>query len=106
YQTPNDGHGHGTHVAGSAVGGGNGEPIGVAPDADWIAAKIFDDNGRATASGIHQAFEWFLAPGGDPSKAPDVVNNSWGSADSYRTEFLPGVQAWVAAGIFPLFAAG
>ncbi|MBO1912754.1 S8 family serine peptidase, partial [Microvirga sp. 3-52] len=31
---------------------------------------------------------------------------SWGSADSYRTEFLPGVQAWVAAGIFPLFAAG
>ncbi len=106
YSTPNDGHGHGTHVAGSAVGGGAGEPIGVAPGAEWIAAKIFNDSGGTTASAIHAAFEWFLAPGGDPSKAPHVVNNSWGSADTYRTEFLEGVRAWVAAGIFPLFAAG
>ncbi|TYS72094.1 S8 family serine peptidase [Sutcliffiella horikoshii] len=106
YSSPKDGHGHGTHVAGSAVGGGAGEPIGVAPGAEWIAAKIFNDSGGTTASAIHQAFEWFLAPGGDPSKAPHVVNNSWGSADTYRTEFLEGVRAWVAAGIFPLFAAG
>ncbi|MBM7618235.1 subtilisin family serine protease/outer membrane protein assembly factor BamB/putative cell wall-binding protein [Bacillus tianshenii] len=106
YSSPKDGHGHGTHVAGSAVGGGAGEPIGVAPGAEWIAAKIFNDSGGTTASAIHQAFEWFLAPGGDPSKAPDVVNNSWGSADTYRTEFLEGVRAWVAAGIFPLFSAG
>ncbi len=106
YKTPSDGHGHGTHVAGSAVGGGAGEPVGVAPGAEWIAAKIFTDGGGTTASAIHTAFEWFLAPGGDPSKAPHVVNNSWGSADTYRTEFLDGVKAWVAAGIFPLFAAG
>ncbi|WP_216647492.1 carboxypeptidase regulatory-like domain-containing protein [Bacillus sp. THAF10] len=106
YTTPNDGHGHGTHVAGSAVGGGAGEPIGVAPGAEWIAAKIFNDSGGTTASAIHQAFEWFLAPGGDATKAPHVVNNSWGSADTYRTEFLEGVRAWVAAGIFPLFSAG
>ncbi|WP_377559013.1 carboxypeptidase regulatory-like domain-containing protein [Ornithinibacillus salinisoli] len=106
YSEPTDGNGHGTHVAGTAVGGGEGEPVGVAPGAEWIAAKIFNDGGGTTASAIHEAFEWFLAPGGDPSMAPDVVNNSWGSADTYRTEFLEGVQAWVAAGIFPLFAAG
>lgn len=106
YQTPRDGNGHGTHVAGSAVGGGDGEPIGVAPGAKWIAAKIFNDVGRASESGIHQAFEWFMAPGGDPEMAPDVVNNSWGNADPYNVRFKEDVDAWVAAGIFPLFAAG
>ncbi|PYZ96231.1 hypothetical protein CR205_17890 [Alteribacter lacisalsi] len=106
YSEPADGHGHGTHVAGTAVGGGGGEPIGVAPEAEWIAAKIFTDGGSATTSGIHEAFEWFLAPGGDPEKAPHVVNNSWGNANTYNTEFYEGVQAWVAAGIFPLFSAG
>ncbi|MDQ0352286.1 subtilisin family serine protease/outer membrane protein assembly factor BamB/5-hydroxyisourate hydrolase-like protein (transthyretin family) [Alkalibacillus filiformis] len=106
YDNPTDGHGHGTHVAGTAVGGGDGEPIGVAPKADWIAAKIFDDSGATTTSAIHEAFEWFLAPGGDPSKAPHVVNNSWGNNNTYNTEFYEGVQAWVAAGIFPLFSAG
>ncbi|RDU35682.1 hypothetical protein DRW41_16180 [Neobacillus piezotolerans] len=106
YQTPNDGNGHGTHVAGTSVGGGDGEPVGVAPGAEWIAAKIFNDNGSATLSGIHQAFQWFLAPGGDPSKAPHVVNNSWGNSNTYNLEFYEDVKAWVSAGIFPSFAAG
>lgn len=106
YSVPTDGQGHGTHVAGTAVGGGEGEPIGVAPEAEWIAAKIFDDAGRSRASDIHEAFQWFMQPGGDSSMAPDVVNNSWGSADTYRTEFWEDVHAWIAAGIFPLFAAG
>lgn len=106
YATPKDGYGHGTHVAGTAVGGGDGEPIGVAPEAEWIAAKIFTDGGSATISGIHRAFEWFMAPGGDPTKAPHIVNNSWGNPNTYNKEFYEDVQAWVAAGIFPLFAAG
>ncbi|WP_197277498.1 carboxypeptidase regulatory-like domain-containing protein [Bacillus sp. FJAT-27245] len=106
YETPNDGNGHGTHVAGTSVGGGYGEPIGVAPGAEWIAAKIFNDGGSATTSGIHQAFQWFLAPGGDPSKAPHVVNNSWGNSNTYNLEFYEDVKAWIAAGIFPSFAAG
>ncbi|RXI97889.1 PEGA domain-containing protein [Anaerobacillus alkaliphilus] len=106
YATPGDGHGHGTHVAGTAVGGGKGEPIGVAPEAEWIAAKIFSDGGSTTLSAIHRAFEWFIAPGGDPSKAPHVVNNSWGNANTYNLEFYEDVQAWVSAGIFPLFSAG
>ncbi|MGP4081716.1 carboxypeptidase regulatory-like domain-containing protein [Pseudalkalibacillus sp. R45] len=106
YSTPSDGHGHGTHVAGSAVGGGAGEAIGVAPEAEWIAAKIFSDGGSTTTSAIHEAFQWFMAPGGDTSKAPDVVNNSWGNANTYNMEFYEDVQAWVSAGIFPMFAAG
>ncbi|HVM16336.1 MAG TPA: carboxypeptidase regulatory-like domain-containing protein [Gaiellaceae bacterium] len=106
YPTPGDGHGHGTHVTGSILGGPPGEVVGVAPDAQWIAAKIFRDSGSTTTSIIHAAFEWMLAPGGDPAKAPHVVNNSWGSTATYSTEFLPDVRAWVAAGIFPAFANG
>ncbi|GAB3793338.1 carboxypeptidase regulatory-like domain-containing protein [Virgibacillus kimchii] len=106
YETPQDGNGHGTHVAGTAVGGGEGEPIGVAPGAEWIAAKIFNDGGAATESGILQAFEWFMAPGGDPENAPHVVNNSWGNSNTYNTSFHEAVLAWRAAGIIPLFAAG
>lgn len=106
YETPTDGNGHGTHVAGTSVGGGEGEPIGVAPGAEWIAAKIFNDGGSTTTSAIHEAFQWFIAPGGDPSKAPHVVNNSWGNSNTYNLEFYEDVQAWVSAGIFPLFAAG
>ncbi len=106
YETPRDGNGHGTHVAGTAVGGGEGEPIGVAPGAEWIAAKIFNDSGAAAESGILQAFEWFMAPGGDPANAPHVVNNSWGNSNTYNTVFYESVLAWRAAGIIPLFAAG
>lgn len=106
YNTPGDGNGHGTHVAGTAVGGGEGEPIGVAPEAEWIAAKIFNDGGATTLSAIHEAFQWFMAPGGDPANAPHVVNNSWGNSNTYNLEFYDDVQAWISAGIFPLFAAG
>ena len=72
---PYDPHGHGTHTAGTAVGGNaGGSYIGVAPGATWIAAKAWDDFGYATASALHQIFQWFLAPGGNPANAPDVVN--------------------------------
>lgn len=106
YPTPGDGHGHGTHVAGSIVGAAPGEVTGVAPEAEWIAAKIFTDFGATSDSIIHAAFEWMLAPGGDPSVAPDVVNNSWGSDLTLRTEFWQDVAAWEAAGIVPVFANG
>src|SRR5699024_4802299 len=54
----------------------------------------------------HQAFEWFMAPGGDPEKARHIVNNSWGNSNTYNTDFIEDVEAWVTTGIFPLFAAG
>lgn len=106
YERPADGHGHGTHVAGTAVGGKLGDVIGVAPEAEWIAVKIFNDQGVSSASAIHRGFEWILAPGDDPTKAPDIVNNSWGSSDPYRTEFLEDFKAWKAAGIISSFSAG
>jgi len=105
---PFDFHGHGTHTTGTAVGGdAGGTLIGVAPGARWIAAKGWNDFGIATASAFHRIFEWFLAPGGDPDNAPDVVINSWAFEQvGCDTEFVADIRAWRAAGIFPAFASG
>ena len=105
---PYDSNGHGTHTTGTAVGGNaGGSDIGVAPGATWMAAKAWNDAGEGLVSAFHQIFEWFLAPGGNPDDAPDVVNCSWAFDESgCDTEFLHDIQAWRAAGIFPAFAAG
>ena len=67
-------------VAGTAVGSRDtsGQAIGVAPGARWIAVKMLNDSGYGYDSWIHAAFEWLMAPEGDHSLAPDVVNASWG----------------------------
>jgi subtilisin family serine protease len=108
--TPTDLHGHGTSTMGVIVGGSaGGTAIGVAPGATWIAAKIFNDAGGATTSGIHAAFQWILDPDGNPATAdaPDVVNNSWDSSvPGCDYTFQPDLQAIRATGILPIFAAG
>ena len=100
---PVDGVGHGTHVTGLIVGQ---DGIGVAPGAEWIAARIFDDQGYAKDSWVHAGFEWILAPAGYPSLAPDIVNNSWSVPDASSQTFRADVQAWQAAGILSIFSAG
>lgn len=112
--TPADVDGHGTAVTSLMVGGGaSGRTIGVAPDAQWISAKIFPDSGDAETSKIHLAFQWVIDPDGDPATddAPDVVNNSWGfetatnqciTFDSFRGD----IQVLQAAGIHVVFSAG
>lgn len=100
---PYDDYGHGTHVAGTAVGSGN---IGVAPGAQWIGVKVLSGAGYGYDSWIHAGFQWLLAPGGDPALAPDVVNSSWSSSASSSTVFAEDITLLQAAGIVPLFAAG
>jgi bacillopeptidase F len=112
HATPYDGHGHGTQTMGVMVGGGaGGTAIGMAPDARWIAAKIFNDAGVASYSSIHLAFQWLLDPDGDMNTvdAPDVVNASWGLAGVAGlciTEFSADIEALKTAGISVAFAAG
>ncbi len=107
---PTDFAGHGTWTMGVMVGGGaGGTAIGMAPDAQWIAVKIFDDSGAATAAAIHSGFQWLLDPDGDPGTddAPHVVNNSWSNGSGgCDLQFEPDMQALRAAGILPVFAAG
>jgi subtilisin family serine protease len=110
HATPADLNGHGTYVMGVIVGGdAGGSAIGIAPQAQWIAAKIFDDGNQATVVAIHQAFQWLLDPDNDPATpdAPQVVNNSWGfGAPGCDLEFQLDLQVLRAVGILPVFAAG
>src|SRR6266576_1910389 len=75
---------HGTHTLGTAIGDDGGtNQIGMAPSAKWIGCRNMDQ-GNGTPARYIECMEWFLAPypigggQGDPLKAPDLTNNSWG----------------------------
>ena len=82
-QEPCDDQGHGTHTMGTMIGSEGDNQIGVAPDAQWCACRNME-RGYGTPFTYIECFEWFLAPtdlnneNPDPSKAPHVINNSWG----------------------------
>ncbi|GAA3153489.1 S8 family serine peptidase [Nonomuraea salmonea] len=104
---PCDNNGHGTHTMGTMVGA-NG--IGVAPGAQWIAAKGCELN-TCTDASLLAAGQWIVRPtdlNGDnprPDLAPDIVNNSWGG-DGFDPWYKEVVDSWIAAGIFPAFSNG
>ncbi len=108
--TPTDFSGHGTATTGTIVAGGaSGATLGSAPDAQWIAARVFNDAGRATATAIHLALQWALDPDNNPATAdaPAIINNSWSFGNpGCNLEFQPDVQALRSAGVIPVFAAG
>ena len=108
--SPGDLSGHGTWTMGVMVArDASGSTLGVAPQAQWIAARIFNNTGSATATAIHQAFQWVLDPDGNPgtADAPNVVNNSWSfGGPGCNLEFQNDLLALRAAGILPVFAAG
>ena len=109
---PYDANGHGTQTMGIMAGQNlGGTAIGMAPFAQWIAVKIFADNGDAFASDIHAGFQWLLDPDGDPNTddAPDIVNNSWGfpeTENSCYTEFDTDLQMFHDLDIALVFSAG
>ncbi|MDT8435523.1 MAG: S8 family serine peptidase [Gemmatimonadota bacterium] len=133
---PQDLNGHGTQVAVAAVGAlpagdtlrlpdggvlvatsGLDVVAGPAPEAEWIAARVFDALGGGVftrRSVLLQAFQWALDPDGSPATddAPDVINNSWGifpgTADFDPCEDLiyDAIDAAEAAGVAVLFASG
>ena len=90
-------------------GSAGGTAIGVAPDARWIAARVFNDAGQGSASAIHAALQWAVDPDGDPATddGADVVNNSWAfGAPGCTLTFQPDLQALRALDVVPVFAAG
>ncbi|NOZ95387.1 MAG: S8 family serine peptidase [Acidobacteria bacterium] len=114
---PCDDYGHGTHTIGTVVGDdGGGNQIGMAPGAKWIGCRNMD-NGAGTPARYLECFEFFLAPypvgatpsEGDPSKAPDVTNNSWGCPTSEGCSWdtlKSALEAQRAAGIMTIVSAG
>jgi len=114
---PCDDYGHGTHTIGTAVGDdGGSNQIGVAPGAKFIGCRNMN-SGVGTPARYIECMEWFLAPypvggtpaEGDPSKAPDVTNNSWNCTPSEGCSWdtlKAAVEAQRAAGIMMVVSAG
>jgi serine protease AprX len=58
--SPGDGYGHGTFVAGIAAGSASGYS-GAAPSAPIVAIDVMDDNGMALTSDVIAACDWIVA---------------------------------------------
>jgi subtilisin family serine protease len=117
-QEPCDDNGHGTHTVGTIVGDdGTGNQIGVAPKAKWIGCRNMDA-GDGRPSTYIDCFQFFMAPfptggnafeSGDASKAPHIINNSWGCPKSEGcegNEFVEVLANLKAAGIWTVVSAG
>jgi subtilisin family serine protease/PKD repeat protein len=110
---PNDGNGHGSHTAGTMVGDdGGSNQIGVAPGSKWIACKNMTDYGDGSDATFTDCFQWLLAPtdlnnaNPDPTRAPDVINNSWGYWDGNAPQFRDEIANLQSAGILVEVSAG
>jgi subtilisin family serine protease len=116
-KAPCDDDEHGSHTMGTMIGHDEQNQTGVAPDAKWIACRNMDA-GTGRPSTYIDCFEFFLAPypmggnpqlDGDPSKAADIINNSWGCPQEEECngdEILPVVKALKKAGIMVVVSAG
>lgn len=110
---------HGTLTLGVVVGD---EPeqirTGVAFESQWIACRNMDFDGYGTPERYIRCMEFFLAPfpldgdpmtQGDPSKASQVINNSWGCPPHEGCEpetLKQAVEKVRAGGILFVAAAG
>ena len=106
--TPTDPGSHGTHVAGTILGGdASGTQIGVAPEAELMAANVL--SGGGSSAKILSALQWVLAPydgNGQPAgRAADVINMSLGSG-AYDASLIQPIRNLREAGVFPAIAIG
>ena len=113
---PCDDTDHGTHTMGTMVGDdGAGNQIGMAPGAKWIGCRNMDQ-GNGTPATYTECFQWMIAPtdlndqNPDPTKAPHVINNSWGCPPSEGCTdpnvLMAVVESVRAAGIEVVVSAG
>jgi subtilisin family serine protease len=98
---PADGHGHGTHCAGTIAGVGNNAKgvIGVAPQAKIMAVKGLSDGGSGSTVSLAQCIYYAVNNGAD------VLSNSWGGqgvsqtlSDAFHYAYNNGCVAVAAAG--------
>jgi hypothetical protein len=94
--------GHGTGVLSVAVGRNvAGYTLGIAPAARWIACAALPE-GRYNNVLVTRCADWMLETG-----RPDVLVLAWVlPTEGCDRSLQPLVDAWRAAGILPVFAAG
>ncbi len=110
-ENPIDESGHGTHVAGTIAGIGDGinTYTGVAPGAQLYAIKVFGKEGSTSDFVVIAALEYAVNPSGnlDPNDHLDVVNLSLGSQFGvpYRL-YDEAMKNLVKADVIPVISAG
>ncbi|GAA2783011.1 S8 family peptidase [Streptomyces showdoensis] len=94
--TAQDGHGHGTHVAGTVAG----NAYGVAKKAKIVGVRVLDNSGSGTTEQVVAGIDWVTAN----AVKPAVANMSLGGGvdsvldDAVRRSIASGVTYGVAAG--------
>jgi subtilisin family serine protease len=98
---PQDGNGHGTHVAGTiaAVGNNGLGVVGVVPGAAVMPLKALNNNGEGVISELSEAIRYAADNGAD------VINNSWGGLGRNQT-LADAVDYASALGVMVVAAAG
>jgi hypothetical protein len=104
--SPNDGHGHGTHVAGT-IGAiaGNGGVVGVAAGATVVAVRVLDNSGSGTTAEVICGIDYVVGYVETHANASlNVINMSLGGpADPALDQAVLGAAE---AGILISLAAG
>jgi len=98
----NDGHGHGSHVAGIAAAKNNDfGVVGVAPGARLWAVRVLDNNGSGWTSWIIAGIDWVTAH----ADTIEVANMSLGG-QGFSSAMREAIQESVAEGVVYVVAAG
>lgn len=98
---PNDGNGHGTHVAGTVAAINNSiGVVGVAAGAEVVSVRVLDRRGSGSLSGVIAGVDYAAAN----AKAGDVANMSLGGGVS--TSLDDAVKAAASTGLKFSLAAG
>ncbi|UCF07299.1 MAG: S8 family serine peptidase, partial [Thermoplasmata archaeon] len=98
---------HGTHVAG--IIGANGTKVGVAPDVEFLAYKVFDAGGGGGSwSNVITAIESSADPDGDPGTddGADIISMSLSGAGGPDSPVCQAVDNDFASGILSVASAG
>ncbi|MFT3838684.1 MAG: S8 family serine peptidase [Myxococcaceae bacterium] len=98
-----EGSGHGTHIAGVITSDGHVAPPGIAPGANLVMVRVFDDTSYGIESDWAAALDWLLSQ--KSTLGVRVVNMSLG-ADMPTTGFCDAAEPALADAIGRLRTAG